>query len=574
MDTFSLLDRDWIPIVARGSQRRLISLRESLLNGAAYGRIDAGQPLQTAALYRLHLAVLHRALRGPKDEEQAAEWYQHGFPADKVQAYLDQYVDRFHLFGPQPFMQVAGLDPAVEGENFRSHWTRLSTEEGSPNTTVLFGLNKRAEKTKKEPTWESLTPQQAALRLLEVQTSALGGTIQRFTTSADAAPVATLALFLAEGDTLHRTLCLNLVPYAGDAADAPPWERPPLTVADIRALYGSKQKVARVPPGPVSRYVWLSRSVLLLPEETPEGIVVHTVGFGAGEPFEGPGEGIEGNIDPMVTLRTGEQRFPYKLRRDRLLWRDFNALFPDPAATVVIPEKKKGLVKLLPGQAPAVLKHARDVLQKVRAKEIAPPEDDLLMSQDAYSGELASAAESRPSSLGVQPVVPVVVFGQLTKEMKAFAIRQENYTLPETFIENPERFREHVRAALGDAVVVGTGLQESLRRLFTVLVVGDLKKKVNKEVGAKINDMAAKVAAEPTYWAGLDTPFRAYLLALDADPKVALADWHAALSRAARAGWRTAEQAAGMNAVGLRAVEKAQGPWLKALGTLKNGGTP
>lgn len=149
-------------------------------------------------------------------------------------------------------------------------------------------------------------------------------------------------------------------------------------------------------------------------------------------------------------------------------------------------------------------------------------------------------------------------------------MRQETYTLPEAFIQNPETFRDHVQAALTDAGTVGEGLRRSVYLLAHALLKKDGERDPHKD---DVGKLAAQIPAESTYWAGLDTPFRTYLLALDVDTKAALAEWHTALSRSAWAGWRTAEEAAGMNAVGLRAVEKAQGPLLKALGTLKNGGT-
>ncbi|MCP2014462.1 CRISPR system Cascade subunit CasA [Deinococcus sp. HSC-46F16] len=568
MDTFSLLDREWIPVVARGGERRHVSLRDSLLRAADFCRIDAGHPLQTAALYRLHLTLLHRALRGPRDAEQGADWYLAGQFPDDVARYLDQYADRFCLFGPQPFMQVAGLDPAVVGENFRSHWTRLSTEEGSPNTTALFNVEARPGGNRSD----ALTPAQAALQLVAHQTFALGGLIKRFTTSARAAPVATAGLFLAEGANLHQTLCLNLVPYpaAMQEQDLPPWEEEPLTVEQIRARYDPEKP--RVAAGYASRYAWPSRSVLLLPEETPEGVVVRSIGFGAGIPLEGAGEGSGTGTDPMVSLRPSrdpknDQPFPYKLRRERLLWRDMNALLPDPAAQVS--EDRKGGVKVKAGTPPKTVTHARAVMLAAaeRLGQMGKPRPT--PSQDVPDDGWAE--EGTPDARAPHPVIPVVVFGQLTDQGKAFAMRQETYTLPEAFIQNPETFRDHVQAALTDAGTVGEGLRRSVHLLAHALLKKDGERDPHKD---DVGKLAAQIPAEPTYWAGLDTPFRTYLLALDVDTDAALAGWHAALSRSAWAGWRTAEQAAGMNAVGLRAVQVAQGPLLKALGTLKNGDTP
>ncbi|EYB69790.1 CRISPR-associated Cse1 family protein [Deinococcus phoenicis] len=533
-------------------------MRQSLVNAGQYRRIDAGHPLQTAALYRLHLALLHRALEGPGDVETSARWYRDGFPADRLEAYLDRYADRFDLFGPQPFMQVPDLNPAEVGENFRSHWVRLSAEEGSPNTTALYNVEARpgGDRT------DALLPAQAALRLLEHQSFALGGLIKRFTTSSKAAPVATAALFLAEGSNLHQTLCLNLVPYPGGPADTPPWERPPLTVADIRAIYAPEKELSRVPGGYVGRYAWLSRSVLLLPEEA--GTLVRTVGFGAGEPLDGPGEGTGTNIDPMVSLRPSrdpknEQPFPYKLRRDRLLWRDMNALLPDAAAE----NAQDGKLKVRPGRPPETVSHARAVMLAVR-REAAPPPVPPPLSQD--EAEEAFVPEGTPDATAAHPVIPVVVFGQLTDQGKAFAMRQETYTLPEVFLQDPGRFRDDVKEALEDAGVVGDGLRQSVRWLASGLLSKGGEREPHKD---DVGKLAAQIPAEPTYWAGLDTPFRTFLADLDRLPRgQARARWRSALRQSAHAGWRTAQEAAGLNAVGLRAVQKAGGPLGKALAAI------
>ncbi|GHG01546.1 hypothetical protein GCM10017783_12210 [Deinococcus piscis] len=543
---------------ADGTQAE-VSLRDTLLRPTLYRRIDAGHPLHTAALYRLHLAILHRALAGPADAKGAAEWYLHGFPADRVEAYLSRYAGRFDLFGPQPFMQMAGLNPAEVGENFRSHWTRLSTEEGSPNTTALFNVEARPGGDRSD----TLTPAQAARQLLAHQSFALGGLIKRFTTSARAAPVATAALFLAEGSDLQQTLALNLTPYTPSmqAKDLPVWEQPPLSVADIQRIYAGKEPLARPAEGYASRYGWPSRSVLLLPEETPEGVRVRSIGFGAGVPLAGAGEGSGSNTDPMVTLRPSRddksEPYPYKLSRDRLLWRDLTALLPDPAAAVT--EGKKGKVKTKPGRAPEVLLHAAEVM------ELAHAQAQLSLSGRPSQDEAEDWDAPLPDAHARHPVIPVQVFGQLTDQGKAFAMRQESYTLPQAFIENPDKFRNYVRQSLDDATTVG----EALRRSVFVMAQELLSKGGDRSPDrADITKLADQIPATPTYWQSLETPFRAYLLELDRDPVQATRRWHAALRRSALRGWNVAEEAAGLNAAGLRAVQKSQGLLLKALGTL------
>lgn len=173
MATYSLLDEAWIPVrPTLGGPVQLVGLREVLLRAREYERIDDPSPLVTVALYRLCLAALHRALRGPKDANQAAEWYGNGFPQEAIEQYLNTHAERFDLFHPtQPFMQVPDLTLELEGGKYLSHWSRLGTEVGSANTTPLFN---RAGRPGGERS-DAISPAEAARRLLEHQTFALGG---------------------------------------------------------------------------------------------------------------------------------------------------------------------------------------------------------------------------------------------------------------------------------------------------------------------------------------------------------------------------------------------------------------
>lgn len=570
--SFSLLRENWVPVVDLTGKTVLVSLSATLLTPQLYRRIDAGHPLHTAALYRLHLGILHRAL-GPSSVEDSVQWYATGFPAEKVQKYLESYVDRFDLFGPQPFMQVAGLDPALVGENFRSHWTRLSTENGSPNTAVLFGLNKRAEETKQKESlnWPDISPQSAVLHLLEHQTFALGGLMRRFAYSSEAAPIATAALFLAEGNNLQQTFALNLVPYTASMAaqDLPVWEQSQLTVADIQRIYADKEPKPRPAEGFVSRYTWPSRSILLLPERTEKGLEVRSIGFGAGMPLDGAGEGAGANLDPMVGLLPSRDDkgdpYPYKLRRDRLLWRDLTALLPSPEVKVSETRDRQGKKKIAAklGRTAYVLEHAAEVIQLAQARARAITAPTLKPAVNQF--QAADIDEPLPDAHGAHPVLPVVVFGQLTDQGKAFAMRQETYTLPQRFIDDPKHFHDYVKGALETAAGVGNGLWSAVKQLAEELLKKDGSRNPDP---ADIRKLSEQITAVPTFWQMLEAPFRQYLLNLDGDPERATSEWNATLRRTALQSWNIAREAAGLNAVGLRAVQKSQVLLLKVLGGL------
>lgn len=551
---FSLLEEDWIPVVREG-ERVSISLREALLNAGGYGRIDAGHPLKTVALYRLLLALLHRALAGPQSVAQAAGWWTTGeFPPGPLEAYLERHAGRFFLFGPEPFMQVAGLDPQRVGENFRSHWTRLSTDQGSSNTTAVFNVQARPG----GPRRDALSPAEAAQELLTHQAFALGGLIKRFTVSARGAPLAGFALFLAEGENLFQTLCLNLPPYRPSPDDAPPWELPPLDFAAVKAMYDRSQ--THLPGGRVSRYTWLSRSVLLLPEEGPQGTRVRDIGYAAGIPLDGdetaPTYGSGTDLDPMAALRGGRQAYPFGLRRDQLIWRDLTSLLPGPAREMV--KNKKG-EEILPGQAPHVLGHAGALLQTLddlTSGDLTPGVASGLAVGDDFDDSDAAYRVRAPD------VIPLSVFGQLTFQGKAFAMRQESYSLPRQVLERPQLYADHVQGALQQAGDLGATLRYATELLARALLQGDGER---EPASGAVRTLASGFPTLPTYWAELELPFRHYLLELADDPEPARARWHAELVRAARAAWRLAEEAAGLNAVGLRAVQVSKGPLLAGL---------
>ncbi|MFC5846822.1 type I-E CRISPR-associated protein Cse1/CasA [Deinococcus petrolearius] len=499
---FNLLHEPWIPVrPVGGGPVREVGLRELLLNARDFGRIDDPSPLVTAALLRLSLALLHRALLGPERIEDAADWFLHGFPTERLGTYFDQWEDSFDLFHPdKPFWQVRDLTLDLDGGRYRSHWTRLGTEVGSANTSPLFNAAARPGGERRD----SLSPAEAARRLVEGQTFLLRGTIQRFTLSARDAPVATFALSAAQGRDLHETLCLNLPVYAAQLNDRAVWEREPLSVQFVREFYDDK--ATELPLGWADRYTWPSRSVRLVPEVGDGGEVrVTSIGFAAGLPFAGAPEGEGSALDPMVTLRPPAdpkkpEFFPLKLRREQLLWRDLSALLPDPhleRAAVV----KDGQVKFSArtGREPTVLQHAHDLLQ----------------------------AAGQPQDVGVS------VTGLLSKDAKAFAYRQETYTLPEAFVTDSGGFSDNVYNALNGAKGVADGLRGATRKLAAEVLSRGGERDPHKD---DVSDLAQTLPGLEAYWAALEQPFRVLLTDLDT-PGPALEAWRGAVEREARRAW-------------------------------------
>lgn len=95
---FNLIDEPWIPVADHGR----VSLRQ-IFSNPEY-RSLGGNPVQKIALLKLLLAIAQAAAT-PKDE---AEWKALGTKgvAESCLSYLDEWYDRFYLYGEKPFLQM------------------------------------------------------------------------------------------------------------------------------------------------------------------------------------------------------------------------------------------------------------------------------------------------------------------------------------------------------------------------------------------------------------------------------------------------------------------------------------
>ncbi|GGR11475.1 type I-E CRISPR-associated protein Cse1/CasA [Deinococcus ruber] len=518
-NTFNLLSEPWIPVRPLGAPGvQLVGIREALEQAREFTGIEDTSPLQTAALYRLLLAVLHRALMGPKDSRDVVTWWNDGFPEGALKTYLQTHTPRFELFGEQPFLQVADLP--LEG--FKQSWERLGAEVGGGNTTLLFNATRRIGHLP-----PALDPASAARRLLEHQTFALGGLTKKFTTSALGAPSATSAMILARGGTLHETLCLNLVPYTqGIQDDLPPWELPePMTVQTIQGFYPGKEKLAQPVRGVAQGYAWQGRSVRL--EREDDGRVR----------FLAYAEGVPPNLtagwrDPMVALRTLKDGtlYPMKLSPERLFWRDFEAVMPTHARETYINAQEKARISL--GSPPLVLEHATDLYRRL--------------------------------GRGGTPI-PLMVFGQINDQGKIEMWRSERYELPTA--AQDDNVYQFIPEALDLAKDTRDALNHAVRGLASKLLSAGGRDAHKDDV----SKLARSLGAEQLYWSSLEDPFRAFLNTLGGDADAALNSWDRALAKVAQAAWDVAKQSAGDDARAMRAKYESEGYLMKHLNTLRKG---
>ncbi|GAA2833667.1 type I-E CRISPR-associated protein Cse1/CasA [Crossiella cryophila] len=259
--SFNLIDHPWLPVRTTTGRREELSLTEVFGRAHELAALLGDVPTQVFSLTRLLLAILHRAVDGPRDLDAWEKlWQQPELPAHQITGYLHQHRQRFDLLAPQaPFFQVAGLHTA-KGEVSELAKLIADVPNGHPFfTTRLGGI-------------PSLSFPEAARWLVHCQAfdpSGIksGAVGDKRVKGGKGYPIGIgwsghLGGVLPEGATLRETLLLNLIAYdhpgltGTPETDLPAWERDPVGV-------GEEQDGGRAPTGRVDLYTWQSRRILL-----------------------------------------------------------------------------------------------------------------------------------------------------------------------------------------------------------------------------------------------------------------------------------------------------------------------
>lgn len=321
---FNLLDEPWIPVRTCGGEIREISLTDALLNARDYAALAETSPPNLIALYRLLLAVLHRALttnNGAWRDADRARWFREGLPEEPIRVYLEQWRERFWLFHSQhPFMQVAVLAEAAETRDKQKVWTQIAIEKPSPSEPAMFD---HAVDT--QPF--SVPAAQALRDLLGFLQFVPGKLVQSIKVSDKAGSLANTAAVVPTGESLLQTLSLGLHPWDGRRAeDLPAWERPAPTITELRAA-------PKLAAGPNDRYSRLSRAVLLIPEDEVNS--VRYIHFAAGLALEEDANAP----DPMACHRINHEGKAIRISftEGRSIWRELPSLVPDVSGTHNMP---------------------------------------------------------------------------------------------------------------------------------------------------------------------------------------------------------------------------------------------
>ncbi|AUG30932.1 type I-E CRISPR-associated protein Cse1/CasA [Microbacterium hominis] len=470
---FPLTTRSWIPVRFVSGESRELSILEAFRRAEEIREISCELPTQTFAILRLLLAILYRV---PEqfDEIEWTQWHAEGLPLDAIEAYLTKYESRFDLFDTErPFFQVADL--------------HTRTGEQKDAASLIFDLpsNNRLFTTRSGTEATSLSYAEAARWLVNAQAFDASGIKSGAigddrVTGGKGYPIGVgwsglLGGVYANGQTLHDTLLLNLVPpgswFDFDAeSDLPPWEDAEPDTAAAR--------VTLVPRGPARLYTWQSRRIRLF----RSGGRVSGCLIANGDKLT-PQNMF--TVEPMSSWRFSEPQtkaltqttyMPREHLQGRALWRGISALLPGISPIVT----KRGVPATLTPGLIEWLAHLRD-------NEI-----------------VARPAHLRLRSVGV-------VYGSNNSVVDDVLSDEVDFSL--TLLR--EKSRPLARQA-EHAVELAEAGARSVRQLAE-----------NLDRAAGGDGIARGEKARQATYAALDEPYRRWLRGLDGDeaPLVALDGW-------------------------------------------------
>jgi CRISPR system Cascade subunit CasA len=304
---FNLIDEPWIPVLRLNGTRCELGIRDTLLQADQIAEIQDSSPLVVAALHRLLLAVLYRALEGPTDGVQARHLFKSGLPHARILEYLTKWGSRFDLFDQShPF----GQNPNVPKDKIEP-WTKLTAEYNGPSSKVLFDHTNA-----RQP--DARHPKECALWLIATMNFSVSGGRGYYPS-----PSANAMMCLALGATLTETLIFNLIPYANRfvrEADTAIWELDPTGLP-----LASPNRLVK---GYADLYTWPARFVHLMAGQ--DGMI-RQIRFMSAYSAQKPTEGAPTFRDPMVPYLNSPKHglIAQGLDPNRATWRHFDSLLPD-----------------------------------------------------------------------------------------------------------------------------------------------------------------------------------------------------------------------------------------------------
>ncbi len=221
--SFNLLQEPWIPVVNDNWDYQELSLLDFFRTWQNLREIQADNPPTTLAIYRLILAIMHSAYKGPKNIDHWEEIQLDD--GKKAIEYLKKWRDRFDIFHPEyPFMQDLALTEDKAVPIYAIHTMSTSTVFSHEHEFSGYFIS---------------LPQAARLlvRLQSVDITSLRAFYPKQTSgnrSAVNTPTINNANVLIVGRNLKSTLMMNLMQYNVEinkpaapmpgTVDLPSWE--------------------------------------------------------------------------------------------------------------------------------------------------------------------------------------------------------------------------------------------------------------------------------------------------------------------------------------------------------------
>lgn len=281
--SFNLITQDWIYCSDSEGTIKKYSLQNVFRYASSISKLSGDSATQNAALFRVLLAILRRSLNGPSSTNRWEElWKQENLPMDIIESYLDNWKQRFDLFGKTPFFQVKDLSV---NKGF-SPSSKIVPTIPTGNNTPLF-----VPRTDANP--PCLKLDEAARWLIHAQawdtaglkTGAIGDPkVTGGTTKGNKTGLlGGLGVVIPLGKTLKESLLLNLIPrdqqkiVKDNLMDLPVWEKEPL---------GSIWQ-ERIPTGQCDLFTWASRRIKLIPKLDSKEVCIKEVIVTAGDRIAG-----------------------------------------------------------------------------------------------------------------------------------------------------------------------------------------------------------------------------------------------------------------------------------------------
>lgn len=495
--SFNLLDQPWIPCATKDGRTEELGLRGTLANAHELRGVQGDSPLETASLYRLLLAVIHSALRGPKTKKEwTALWRAGQFDMHRFDEYFEKWHSRFDLFDKErPFYQVLGNH---DGRDKSSNDVMPDVASGTNATLFSHAVDEQSI---------VLSPSKAARTLMVMQTMSIAGGWGMAPRESSDAPWGRGVVFLTEDETIFHTLMLNLFKYpdnqvmANTQDDVPAWE-----------AENPFKPQREQPLGYLDFLTWQNRRVSLIPEENPAHPIVKAMKISQGLKLKAD------VLDPMKHYRIDEKKgyLFHRYSEDRSLWRDSATLFKVRNAAITRPPHAFAWLAEL-AEDEAIQKH-----QTYRFMALGMSNDQAKI--DFYRHETF-------------PLPLKYLQDDLSVGKLAMAL---------TVAENTGRALWNAGNQLAVLVVSPNSDGKAWKDI----------NKLTKEDGKKL---FRHWGAERFFWGKLEIPFYEFLQALPVHPESALDHWCKTLQQTAWDALASAEGMAGESIHALKAAVKARG---------------